>query len=84
MSWNYYNNLQTFRYFRLGFIINSSKQTKFKKSKKKHKNNKMKLNQSLGEGVTRRDKVVKNIIISKTFTWMELKSRNQGEISPLD
>ena len=44
----------------------------------------MKLNQSLSEGVTRRDKVVKNIIISKTFTWMELKSRKQGEISPLD
>lgn len=44
----------------------------------------MNFNQFLGEGVTRRDKVIKNIIISKTFTWMELKSRNQGEISPLD
>ena len=44
----------------------------------------MNFNQFLGEGVTRSDKVIKNIIISKTFTWMELKSRKQGKISPLD
>ena len=83
MSWNYYNNLQTFRLFRLGFIINSSKKPSLKKARKKHKNNKMNFNQFLGE-VTRWDEVVKNIIISKTFTWMELKGRKWGEISPLD